>query len=355
MRKDISLRVLIIGGTSFIGPHIVIQLLEMNHQVAVFHRGESEPDLPDLVKHIHGHLRELTGFRQDFQGFKPDVILHMIAGDAQSAWTLVRTFKGIAKRVVVISSQDVYRAYNCFRRKEPGPPAPIPLSEDAPLRGKLFPYRGESFPDTEDPERRRSIDDYEKILVERIVMSEPDLSGTVLRLPAVYGPNDPQHRLFEYLKRMDDNRPAILMEDGAARWRWTRGYVENVAVAIVLALTNEQAKGKIYNVGEADALTQQQWVKAIGRAAGWKGEVLGVPKKQLPDHLKQDYDWQHHWVADTSRVRKELGYREIVSRAEAIRSTVAWERAKPPREVDPSKFDYAAEDIVLRELGLFKS
>ncbi|MEJ2305666.1 MAG: hypothetical protein P8Y14_29440 [Anaerolineales bacterium] len=40
------MRVLLIGGISFTGPHIVTHLLEMNHQVAVFHRGESEPDLP---------------------------------------------------------------------------------------------------------------------------------------------------------------------------------------------------------------------------------------------------------------------------------------------------------------------
>lgn len=278
------MRVLIIGGTSFTGPHIVTQLLEMNHQVAVFHRGESEPDLPESVTHIHGPLCQLDGSRDAFQQFKPDVTLHMIAADAQSAWTFMRTFKGITKRVVVISSEDVYRAYNRFRRKELGPPDPVPLSEDAPLRGKLFPYRSESFPGTEDPERRRSIDDYEKILVERIVMSEPDLRGTVLRLPAVYGPNDRQHRLFEHLKRMDDNRPAILMEDRAARWRWTRGYVENIAWAVVLASTHQPVKGRIYNVGEADALTQKQWVEAIGKAVGWKGEVFGVPKKQLPDH-----------------------------------------------------------------------
>ena len=86
------------------------------------------------MKHIHGHLRELTNFRQDFGDFKPDVTLHVIAGDAQIAWTFVRTLKGITRRAVVISSQDVYRAYHRFRRKEPGPADPVPLSEDASLR-----------------------------------------------------------------------------------------------------------------------------------------------------------------------------------------------------------------------------
>jgi len=52
----------------------------------------------------------------------------------------------------------------------------------------------------------------------------------------VYGPGDNQHRIFEYLKRMDDGRTAILLT-GPGGWRWSRGYVENVAAAIALAAT----------------------------------------------------------------------------------------------------------------------
>jgi hypothetical protein len=35
---------------------------------------------------------------------------------------------------------------------------------------------------------------------------------------------------------------------------------------------------------------------------------------------------------------------------EALRGTIAWERAHPPTEVDPARFDYAAEDRALAEL-----
>ena len=58
---------------------------------------------------------------------------------------------------------------------------------------------------------------------------QADLPATVLRLPAVYGPGDTQHRLRAYLRQMDDGRPSIPLPDGQADWRWTRGYVENVA------------------------------------------------------------------------------------------------------------------------------
>jgi hypothetical protein len=40
---------------------------------------------------------------------------------------------------------------------------------------------------------------------------------------------------FTYIKRMDDGRPVILLDEAYARWRWARGYVENIAHAIALA------------------------------------------------------------------------------------------------------------------------
>ncbi|MCK9912132.1 NAD-dependent epimerase/dehydratase family protein, partial [Microbacteriaceae bacterium K1510] len=126
------------------------------------------------------------------------------------------------------------------------------LTEESQLRLKLFPYRG----------TRAGYDDYDKILVERIFMSEPGLPCTVLRLPMVYGPGDYQHRMYSDLKRMIDNRRAIIMEETLADWRWTRGYVEDVAAAIVLAVTDERAAGHIYNVGEPEAMTMREWVES---------------------------------------------------------------------------------------------
>ena len=129
--------------------------------------------------------------------------------------------------------------------------------------------------------------------------------------------------------------------------RWTRGYMENVAAAIVLAVMNEQSANRIYNVGEVDALTEAERVRSIGRAAGWNGEVVSLPRDILPKHLAEDYDYRHDLAANTNRIREELGYAEPISREEALRQTIAWERNNSPRNIDPEKFDYAAEDVFL--------
>ena len=342
------MQVLIIGGTRFIGPHVVRRLVGAGHNVTLFHRGQTQADLPETVKHIYGDRQELSSFVAEFKAAALDVVLDMIPFTEEDARGVVSVFKDLARRLVAISSSDVYRAYGRLRRKEAGAPDPIPLEEGTPLREVLYPYRAQAQGE-EDFKYH-----YEKILVERTVMSNAELPGTVLRLPAVYGPNDPQHRLFGYLKRMDDNRPFILLEEEQARWRWTRGYVENVADAIALAVTDERAAGGIYNVGEADALAESGWVCSIGNAAEWIGEVITMPREQLPKHLLMDLDYSHHLATNTSRIRAELGYCERISRPQALRRTISWERLNPPSAADSPQIDYqaeyAAEDEALAKL-----
>jgi nucleoside-diphosphate-sugar epimerase len=166
----------------------------------------------------------------------------------------------------------------------------------------------------------------------------------------VFGERDSQHRLVLELTRMDDRRPAILLEYTFALWRWTRGYVENVAAAIALAATDDRAAGHVYNLGDPFALTYADWVRAIGRAAGWPGEVIVLPDGRLPASLHPPAgDYEQHLIADTSRIRRELGYIEPVPLDEALRRTIAWERAS--RSDGRPRFDYAAEDAALAALG----
>jgi nucleoside-diphosphate-sugar epimerase len=269
----------------------------------------------------------------------------MIPFVEQDGHALLELCNGLVQRVVLISSQDVYRAYGRVNHTEPGSPDPLPITEDSPLREKRYPYRGLDLPVPES--ERQRMHDYDKIPIEQIVMSDPAIQGTVLRLPAVYGPNDNQHRLFEFLKRMDDQRPAIILDERMAQWRWTRGYVENVAAAIALAITDDRAAGRIYNVGEAHPLSMIEWVRAIAHVADWHGEIVTLPADRVPPHLAPDVDVNQDLLVDTTRIREELGYQEHIAVDEAFRRAVAWERAHPPKEVDAGSFDYAAEDAAL--------
>jgi nucleoside-diphosphate-sugar epimerase len=340
------MRTLVIGGTGFVGPHIVRRLVELGHEVLVFHRGETEADLPREVAHLHGERERLEQHRAELARFDPGVVVDTRPMTDVEARNLMNSMAGIARRVVALSSGDVYRAYGLIHGTETGPPEPIPIAEGAPLRQRLYPYRGATPRAPDDP--MRWIDDYDKILVERAVMGEPTLPGTVLRLPMIYGPGDRSHRLFSYLKRMDDGRPAILLEETHSRWLWARGYVEDIARAVASAAHDDRAAGLVYNVSEPDPLTEAAWVRAIAQEVGWRGNVVTVPAKRLPQGLRAMGNFEQHLTYDTARVRAELGYSETVPRPEAIRRTVAWERSHPP---DRFEVDYAAEDAVLAGLA----
>jgi nucleoside-diphosphate-sugar epimerase len=338
------MKVLIIGGTGFIGSHVSNRLISEGHNISVFHRGLTGNDMTRGVEHVCGDRKEILSFADEFKKLAPEVVLDLIAYVEQEAIELMETFRHLARRVVIASSMDVYQSYGRFLRIESGPPGNSLLDEDSPLRSQLYPYR----------KMAQSSEDmaynYDKILVERAVMSDRTLAGTVLRLPKVYGPGDNQHHLFEHLKRIDDHRPAIILEEGRAAWRWTRGHVEDVGEAISLAVTHDAAANRIYNIGERSALTEAEWVKRIGEASGWRGKVVSIGKDQLPIHLAAPYDWEHHLAFDTSRVRRELGFKDSITREESLRRTIAWERANPPKDVSPDQFDYAAEDIVLKTI-----
>ncbi len=334
------MRILLLGGTGFIGRHVARFLAEDGHAVAVFHRGLAETEGPASVERIRGERDALAESREDFAHFGAEVVIDAICYTEAQAREAVTVFGGAGVRAVVLSSSDVYRNYDGLRSRSTHPPDPAPLSEEAPLREHLYPYRDYEGLDF------AHARDYDKILVERAYRGAPSLRAAVLRLPAVYGPGDGQRRLWSYLRRMDDGRRAVLLEEAQAGWRWTRGYVENVAAAVAHAATDERAAGRIYNVGEARAATEMEWVRRIGRAARWHGEVVALPHAEMPETLRTSFDYRYGLATDTRRLRRELGFADPVTPEEAMQRALAWTRAHPLKEDAPP--DYAAEDAALR-------
>jgi len=330
------MKVLVIGGTGFIGRPLVHELAAMGHAVAVLTRSGAATGLP---------AESIVGERGDLGtlGLKADVVIDLILSSGAQAHWLMEIFSGSVQRVVAASSIDVYRACGVLHGSEDGPLQPVPLTEDSALRTKLQTYPPESLKALQKIFHWLDVD-YDKIPVERAVLGDPQLPGTVLRLPMIYGPGDRLRRFRPVLKRMDDGRRRILLEKGWADWRSPRGFVDNVAAAIALASVSPQAAGRIYNVAETPAYSEREWAGKIAAATGWDGEFVVLPKERMPPHLAQKGNPAQHWGADSSRIRRELGYREPMPVEEAIDRTIAWERANPPGEFQPHQFDYAAED-----------
>jgi nucleoside-diphosphate-sugar epimerase len=89
------MRILVIGGSGFIGPFVVERLLDQGHQAAVFHRGQSVIELP-AAKLILGDRNKLSQYRSAFEQFAPDVVVDMILSSGRQAREPMETFRGIA-------------------------------------------------------------------------------------------------------------------------------------------------------------------------------------------------------------------------------------------------------------------
>src|SRR3954467_3858097 len=266
------MRGLLIGGNGFIGPHVAAALERDGHEVVVFHR---RPSANAIRREIVGDRQRLPDYRNELRALGADVVVDLILSSGRQARELIEVCRGATSRVVAISSCDVYRACGVLHGSEPGPLEPVPLTEESPLRTKL-----QTYP----PDRIKMLqqvfgwldDEYDKIPVEREILADAQLPGTVLRLPMVYGPGDRLRRLMPIVKRIVDGRRVILFEEKLARWRAPRGYVENVAAAIALA-ANDRAAGQIYNVGDRESVSELEWARRVAAVAGWNGEFVVLP------------------------------------------------------------------------------
>ena len=339
------MRILLIGGNGFIGSSLGRELRASGHKPAIFHRRADAGLSADVVK-IRGDRNRLSDYRSQIQQFSPDVIIDLILSSGKQARQLVDLCRGLARRVLAISSMDVYHAWGVLHGSEPGPLEPLPITEESPLRTNRSLYSPETI------DTLRGVfpwldEHYDKIAVEETIMNDPAVSGTVLRLPMVYGPGDPLHRFFPLLKRIADGRSSILLADDLAAWRGPRGYVENVAHAIALAATSDQAAGRVYNICDEPTLTELAWQEKICQQLHWPGNFVVLARERTPKHLLQAGNASQHVVVSSERIRTELRYKEPVGVDEAIQRTVTWEQQNPPRTIDPQQFDYDAEDAAL--------
>ncbi len=337
------MRILVVGGTGFIGTRVVARLAA--HDVTVFHRGNECTDY--TCEHIHGERGNLLSFREQFARHQFDVVLDMTARNGDDAALGVATFTGLAPRLVLISSGSVYRTFGVLLGVEDAAVDNDPCTEDAALRSRLFPYRG-AVP-RHPSDRWAFLDDYDKILAERCYLNATGLGSSVIRLPMVYGPGDPDRRLVPYVRRMLDDRP-IPLQPRVASWRNSRGYVDNVAAAIARVVTVGRPSA-IYNYAEQGDASESEWICRIGELLGWQRNFISVPDGAAfggpsIDELPREARFEQHLRIDSRRLREQLDYNEVVSSMRAL------EYAVQAAQDDAPRIDYNAEEGALRRLAL---
>lgn len=300
-QPEAILRVLLIGGTALIGPHVIREL--MSNDVFDLHTLTRQGKKYYCETAHQADRRDLPALSSAISRIRPDVIVDMIPFTAVDASNLVSAITGSDTKLIAVSSIDVYSAYACLHQTENTPVQTGPLTETMPVRKALGP---EGIA-------------YDKLSVEAIY--NDNLSDVcILRLPAIYGWPDCT-RVSAYLDKMLDGADKITLDKHLGNWKFSRCLHKNAAYAIALSVLSKQTGRHTYNVADEIVYTERQWIEKIGKACGWHGTIV---ESDSSDSSDKTINWLQDFYVSTEKIRSELDYFDKYSSDEGLTDTVAF-------------------------------
>lgn len=293
-------KVLVIGGTQFIGRHVVQKLLNARHSVTLFNRAKTAPDLFPELKKIRAdrqssEIHKLAELRQDW-----DAVIDLCAYYPKDVESLTSLLKGRAGRYILCSTMSVYQA------SDADGPTPI-IDEDSPLHTCSQAESSDTAMKTYGPRKAEC---------ERVAFHQQSdgIPVVALRPCVVYGAFDHTDRFAYWIWRASRDKPFLLPDDGLTIVR--RTYAPDLAQAFESAVSSEIALGKSYNIAETDPLSFRDSLIGMGQHLGrtpmdyaisvsaekllklgvkaWTDLPMWIPKKNL--------------LVDTFRSRRDLGF-----------------------------------------------
>jgi nucleoside-diphosphate-sugar epimerase len=321
------MRILVIGGTQFIGREIVRHLTERAHEVTVLHRKERH-DLGAEVRNLQADRGDLATVSALISQGRFDVVFD-IAYDwqkgtpAEHVEAAARSCGDQLQRYVFMSSIAAY---------EPG----LDLRESGPLAPD----------DSPNPYVRH------KVTAERMLFrmhAETGFPVATFRPPFVHGPRQPFYREQFFWDRLLDGRPIILPDGGSGVMSWV--YVSDLAEACVRAMEVPEAAGEAFNVGHVERTTQRSFVELLARVAGVEPTLVPVARDKIAaaggqfagpkDLYFGEYLDLPPYSANLDKARRLLGTTPTPIEA-AFRQGFDWYRTQPRRPID-----YEVEDRIL--------
>lgn len=320
------LRILILGGTGFIGPHMVRRAVERGHKVTLFNRGRSNAD---LFKDLETLIGDRDGKLDALKGRSWDAVIDNSGYVPRHVRDSAALLAGSVRRYLFISTGSVY-AYDQERYDEGSPllKAPDPASED------VNKYYGEL-----------------KVLCEEAVNTAYRDRATILRLHMVAGPGDPTHRFTYWPVRIERGGEVLVPGLSTAPVQ----YIDARDLAEFAILSLEKDIGGTYNVAGpgAGAVSMGEFTEQLRQAVNPSASFTWVDHAFLQQRrmglpLVIPGTGPMRGLAKVSAARaiaQGLTFRPIASTA---KDTLAWFKQAPASETEGLKIDAAKEAEVLQ-------
>ncbi|MFJ5851177.1 NAD-dependent epimerase/dehydratase family protein [Streptomyces sp. NPDC092903] len=307
------MRVLVMGGTWFLGRHIVEQALARGWAVTTFNRGRSKPDVTG-VHAIRGDRTVLKDLKQLAAAGPWNAVVDTSSSEMAPRDVLmaVRALRPRAARWVHVSTVSVYEGWPHRLLTEGSRVLDCPADADA-----SFGYTG--------PDGSPTTYGFQKAGAERAVSETFGDQSVLLRPGVILGPGEYVGRLPWWL-----NRAAVggdILAPGPPGRRIQPVDVRDVA-GFALDQCAEASTGPL-NVAHPEGITFSDFLEASLGVSGGVGRFVWARPEVLADHgVKQWTElplWRTHrgvWAVDCSRaVQAGLRCRPI---AETVADTWAW-------------------------------
>ena len=326
-------KVLVVGGTLFIGRTLVSELLKAGHEVWVLHR-KPEHDLGKRVGSIVADRNDPEAMRRalDLSNFE-------VVFDNVYDWERGTTAAQVEATARACAGNHLHRY--------------IFMSSVGAYGDGLNHHEGDALAQDDHP------DPYvrNKAMSERALFRLHQRIGlpiVTIRPPFIYGSGNPFYREAFFWDRMRDNRPIVLPGDGRRLMQFI--YIKDLVAACLRAMEEPGANGHAFNIANPRAITQAEVIAAFAEAAGKKPVVIRAPRERIY-HLgghpmgPQLYFGFYFDVAPitliVTKAQRVLGFKPTDFVA-GLKETYRWYlRHQPKREID-----YSYED---RLLGLVQS
>lgn len=257
------MRILVVGGTKFIGRAIVSRLVRDGHEITLLNRGLSADPFGTAVRRVLGDRRNHETIRRATER-DHDVVIDVTAYHEQETATAIDAFRDRTGHFIHISTAAVYlirdRALAPFREQH--------------FSGKLTSPKAKDESAWQYAHHKRRC---EEALCE--AWDEHRFPFSSLRLPMVVGPHDYTRRADAYLERLITSGPLLLPEGGLNSWGFL--WVDDVAEVIASNLGNRKAFGKAYNLAQKEALSLRQMVDLAAARLQRTARVLSMPTAWL--------------------------------------------------------------------------
>lgn len=314
------MNVLVLGGTSFVGRHIVATLLADGHSVSIFTRGRTNPDLFPEAEH-------LVGDRDGDLSSIEAAIAHGSTFDAcvdVSGYTpaqVDRSLDAVASHVgryLFISTVSVYRV-----------PAPAHFTEDAPVEPVT----------NRNAELSGATYGMLKVACEEAVRARMGGGALIFRLGLVNGPWDPTDRATSWILRAAQGGEIFVPAGPETPFQ----VIDARDIGRAASHTLADGLSGTYNV-VGDPVTWHEWLETSREVAGgppaayvwaddqsWVAEQASQlkdarPRGALPMFLPEEYGWGF-WNVSNERARSVgIEFRPV---RETIEATLAWRRTNP--------------------------